>query len=657
MLRKTAIALSLLVCALSSTHGQTPVQILIPAGSVWRYNDSGTNLGTTWRGVAYNDAAWASGPAQLGYGDGDEATVISYGNNPNNRRITYYFRRSFTVTNPAALASLAVRVVRDDGCVIYLNGVEVARSNMPTGTITYTTRATTAIGGADESAWQEVPVDPSRLVTGTNVIAVEVHQQSPTSTDVSFNLELRGTEVQTQVPTVSLVSPADHSVTNVADVTFTASAAASAGLSSATLFVGDPPRTAVFSGPAQIDDAQIVADTPTVADGSGLSLNVDGQTPHAHALMKFPLLIGTGAGQVPAGASITSATLQVNCTNVGQAMRLYRLTQSWNENEATWNERASGVPWTSPGADGAGSNAGVSLTGDCTVLGQRSIDITQFVREWSSGAPNHGLVLIDSGTDGVDFDSSESSISPVLTVVYRTSLQAVDTRPIAGPSAQVSFTTTLSLGRTYFWNVRVTDTLGQQSWASSDFELTVDAASPDQPVLIAPSDGATGVSLTPTLQLSVSDPGGGSLNVNVALRRAAAPEFTIIALPDTQHYSESFPAIFTSQTQWIVNNRAARNIVFVTHEGDIVEHNGERHGMAAGEHEHESARRRRSVWHGTGQPRSADDAVQSVLPVYALSGSAVVRRPLPESERQQLSAVLRRWHGLRHRPFDLLSAG
>ncbi len=59
----------------------------------------------------------------------------------------------------------------------------------------------------------------------------------------------------------------------------------------------------------------------------------------------------------------------------------------------------------------------------------------------------------------------------------------------------------------------------------------------------------------------------------MSLRQAAAPEFTIIALPDTQHYSEAYPAIFTSQTQWIVDNKDARNIVFVTHEGDIVEHN------------------------------------------------------------------------------------
>ena len=47
-------------------------------------------------------------------------------------------------------------------------------------------------------------------------------------------------------------------------------------------------------------------------------------------------------------------------------------------------------------------------------------------------------------------------------------------------------------------------------------------------------------------------------------------------MPDTQHYSESFPAIFTSQTQWIVDNKDARNIVFVTHEGDIVNQNNRR---------------------------------------------------------------------------------
>ena len=76
------------------------------AGSSWRYNDSGSNLGTAWRAPAYNDASWPAGPAQLGYGDGDESTVLSYGASTTNRRITYYFRRAFTVANPAAFAAL-----------------------------------------------------------------------------------------------------------------------------------------------------------------------------------------------------------------------------------------------------------------------------------------------------------------------------------------------------------------------------------------------------------------------------------------------------------------------------------------------------------------------------------------------------------------------
>jgi len=109
-------------------------QTLIPGGSMWRYNDSGTDLGTAWRTGAYNDTGWAAGPAQLGYGDSDEATVISYGTSPTNRRITYYFRRQFTVTSPAAFSSLNLRYVRDDGAVIYLNGTEVVRSNLPAGT-------------------------------------------------------------------------------------------------------------------------------------------------------------------------------------------------------------------------------------------------------------------------------------------------------------------------------------------------------------------------------------------------------------------------------------------------------------------------------------------------------------------------------------------
>ncbi len=78
-------------------------QTLVAAGSSWKYNDSGSNLGTAWQASAYNDAAWPAGLAQLGYGDGDESTVLSYGGDTSNRRITYYLRRAFTVADTSTI--------------------------------------------------------------------------------------------------------------------------------------------------------------------------------------------------------------------------------------------------------------------------------------------------------------------------------------------------------------------------------------------------------------------------------------------------------------------------------------------------------------------------------------------------------------------------
>jgi hypothetical protein len=85
---------------------------------------------------------------------------------------------------------LTFRLVRDDGAVIWLNGREVYRSNMPAGAITYTTRAAATVTGADEQAFFPTTVDASWLVPGTNVLAVEAHQINPTSSDLGFNLEL-----------------------------------------------------------------------------------------------------------------------------------------------------------------------------------------------------------------------------------------------------------------------------------------------------------------------------------------------------------------------------------------------------------------------------------------------------------------------------------
>ena len=165
---------------------------LVSKGAVWRYLDNGTDQGTAWRPRGFDDSGWASGPAELGYGDGDEKTVVSFGPNKNNKYITTYFRHSFQVIDTSVLKGARLRLLRDDGAVVYLNGTEVARSNMPNGAIGYRTRATSGIGGSAERIFHPISIDHQLLQKGANVVAVEIHQWSPTSSDISFDLELTG---------------------------------------------------------------------------------------------------------------------------------------------------------------------------------------------------------------------------------------------------------------------------------------------------------------------------------------------------------------------------------------------------------------------------------------------------------------------------------
>jgi fibronectin type 3 domain-containing protein len=200
LVRPTAVLLLLALVALLSPVAATAAEVtLIPAGSVWRYLANGSNQGTIWRTptAAFDDSSWPSGPAELGYGDGDEETVVPSGPDANTRYITTYFRHAFNVDNPEIFTALNLRVKRDDGVVVYLNGIEQWRNNMPSGSINYLTPASTS--APDENVFIPVTVAATNLARGRNVLAVEIHQVDTTSTDISFDLELVGST------TVSLV--------------------------------------------------------------------------------------------------------------------------------------------------------------------------------------------------------------------------------------------------------------------------------------------------------------------------------------------------------------------------------------------------------------------------------------------------------------------
>ncbi len=200
---------------------------LIPQGAVWKYLDNGSDQGAAWKEPAFDDTIWKSAPARFGYGGDGEKTIVGFGPDPNRKFATTYFRRAFDVADPASFPWLTLSLLRDDGAVVYLNGTEVRRDNMPAGLITSTTFASASIPNADEQVFFPSTLSANWLVRGRNVLAVEIHQANLTSSDLSFDLELRGPNV---APSVSLVNPAPNaSLPAGASLTLTAMASDSDG--------------------------------------------------------------------------------------------------------------------------------------------------------------------------------------------------------------------------------------------------------------------------------------------------------------------------------------------------------------------------------------------------------------------------------------------
>ncbi len=186
----------------------------VASNSVWKYLDNGSDQGTAWFAPGFDDSIWLAGPAPLGYADSNgrlPLTTNSFGPDANNKYITTYYRQSFTASNLAAYSSFVLNLQRDDGAVVYLNGVEFTRVNMPAGTISNTTFA--ASNAADDGgSTLSFVVSPGLLLEGNNVVAVEMHQDSLNSSDIWMVMELTGTPIiiKNVSPEVTLTSPATN---------------------------------------------------------------------------------------------------------------------------------------------------------------------------------------------------------------------------------------------------------------------------------------------------------------------------------------------------------------------------------------------------------------------------------------------------------------
>lgn len=174
-----------------------PAQGAIARGSPWRYWDRGGDLGTAWRGGSFDDASWGLGAGPLGYGETYLATTVAYGGSAASKYITTYFRKQFVVSDPANVGAIRGELMYDDGVVVYLNGQPIERLAMPSGNITATTLAGSSEANNRYSS-HDWTAAKSHLVVGVNTLAVELHQKSPWSSDLVFDLAL---ELQAGAPT------------------------------------------------------------------------------------------------------------------------------------------------------------------------------------------------------------------------------------------------------------------------------------------------------------------------------------------------------------------------------------------------------------------------------------------------------------------------
>ena len=129
---------------LYGSRSTAPVE-LINFNSNWRYLDDGSDLSAIgWQSGNFDDSAWQEGNGEFGYDSNTEATLLDFGDDPNNKHTTSYFRRKFLVGDKSDIEDLFIHLLYDDGAIIYINGEEAARVNLPADTVTFDTLAPTA---------------------------------------------------------------------------------------------------------------------------------------------------------------------------------------------------------------------------------------------------------------------------------------------------------------------------------------------------------------------------------------------------------------------------------------------------------------------------------------------------------------------------------
>jgi DNA-binding CsgD family transcriptional regulator len=179
----------ILLFALSNftSHSQ---EVIIKNGDHWSYFDNGYLEDDWFKTLNYQD--WKTGYSPFGYGDRIVTTTISYGDDQDNKDIIKYFTKKITIKNVSKFKGFEFRLQRDDGAVVYVNGKELYRDNMPDVHITRKTKSDQVVHLEEEGLFFVKIFDSTIFKNGDNTISIQVHQCNTYSSDCIFSLEIIG---------------------------------------------------------------------------------------------------------------------------------------------------------------------------------------------------------------------------------------------------------------------------------------------------------------------------------------------------------------------------------------------------------------------------------------------------------------------------------
>ncbi|MGI9582812.1 alkaline phosphatase PhoX [Chryseobacterium sp. RRHN12] len=183
MKKKLLTVGALAIMAGSGLQAQT---LIFNKNASWSYKDNNQAQPAGWNAQNYDISTWPVGNGPLGYGDPVTTTI-------NSGLTTAYFAKDFTVDLSTLSDTMELGVMRDDGIIVYLNGEEVVRDNMPAGAVTFNTFSSTTIDGAAESVYNIFSIPKSKFVNGVNRFSIELHNRSTTSSDLRIDAYLKTT--------------------------------------------------------------------------------------------------------------------------------------------------------------------------------------------------------------------------------------------------------------------------------------------------------------------------------------------------------------------------------------------------------------------------------------------------------------------------------